>query len=118
MCVYFSSDWYVSYRSQFSLVGLHLFKMATTAASGLQMAAARPCISSSRSAFKAGAAMLCGSFKVSSWAKLSSACHVSSIEPFQRSFTSSVKFDKFVIKAVSEASEKKHVPGLPIDLRG
>ncbi|XP_015875945.2 enoyl-[acyl-carrier-protein] reductase [NADH] 1, chloroplastic [Ziziphus jujuba] len=93
--------------------------MATKAASGLQMAAARPCISNSRSAFKVGAAVLRGSSKVSSWAKLSSACHVSSIQSFQRSFTSSsVKFDKFLTKAVAEASEKKHVPGLPIDLKG
>lgn len=115
----FSSDFYVSYRSQFSSVRLHLFKMATKAASGLQMAAARPCISNSRSAFKVGAAVLRGSSKVSSWAKLSSACHVSSIQSFQRSFTSSsVKFDKFLTKAVAEASEKKHVPGLPIDLKG
>ncbi|KAF3452603.1 hypothetical protein FNV43_RR03036 [Rhamnella rubrinervis] len=93
--------------------------MATTAASSLQMATARPCISSSHRAFKVGAAMLCGSSKVTPWAKLSSSNHVSSLLTFQRNFaSSSVKFEKVVTKAMSEASETKVVPGLPIDLKG
>ncbi|KAK9999751.1 hypothetical protein SO802_019354 [Lithocarpus litseifolius] len=93
--------------------------MATTAASSLQIATARPCISSSRRLFKAGTAILGGNSKAVSWNKLTSACHISFIQPFQQSFTSSsIKFDKVVTKAMSEATENKPISGLPIDLRG
>ncbi|KHG28324.1 Enoyl-[acyl-carrier-protein] reductase [NADH], chloroplastic [Gossypium arboreum] len=94
--------------------------MTATAASGLQLASARPCIASSRRVFKAGAANLDVNSIAVSWTKLASACHLSqSLEPFRRSFaSSSVKFNKVVIKAMSESSENKPVSGLPIDLKG
>ncbi|KAI9215539.1 hypothetical protein POPTR_T014016v4 [Populus trichocarpa] len=93
--------------------------MAATAASGLQMATARPCISSSHRVVKAGAAILGASSKGASWAKLASGSHISSIQPFQRTFmSSSVKLNKVVTKAMSESSDSKPVSGLPIDLRG
>ncbi|KAJ6934701.1 hypothetical protein NC651_009641 [Populus alba x Populus x berolinensis] len=93
--------------------------MAATAASGLQMATARPCISCSHRVVKAGAAILEASSKGASWAKLASDSHISSIQPFQRTFmSSSVKLNKAVTKAISESSDSKPVPGLPIDLRG
>jgi len=94
-------------------------EMATTASSSLQIAAARPCLSSSRRLFKAGATILGGNSKVATWNKLTSGCHISSVQPFQRSFTSSsIKFSKVATKAMSNASENKPVSGLPIDLRG
>jgi enoyl-[acyl-carrier protein] reductase I len=100
-------------------VRFHLLEMATTASSSLQIAAARPCISSSRRLFKAGAAILGGNSKAATWNKLTSACHISSVQPFQRSFTSSsIKFNKVATKAMSNTSENKPVSGLPIDLRG
>ncbi|KAG2671338.1 hypothetical protein I3760_14G130400 [Carya illinoinensis] len=90
-----------------------------TAASGLQIAAVRPSFSSSRRLFKAGAAILGDNCKAASWNKLTSSCHISSVIPLQRSFTSSsIKFDKFFTKAMSEASDNKPASGLPIDLRG
>ncbi|CAK7339215.1 unnamed protein product [Dovyalis caffra] len=93
--------------------------MAATAASGLQMATARPCISSSRRVVKAGAAVVGANSKGASWSKLASGSHISSIQPFQRTFmSSSVKLNKVVTKAMSESSESKPVSGLPIDLRG
>ena len=93
--------------------------MAATAVSGLQMATSRSNISSSRRIFKAGAAILGTNSKGRSWAKLASACHISSLQNFQRSFSSSpIRFDKVVTKAMSEASEKKPVSGLSIDLKG
>lgn len=93
--------------------------MAACAASGLQMAAARPCVSSSRGVVKAGATILGANAKKAAWAKFASASHVSSIQPFQRNFmSSSVKFNKVVTKAISESSESKPVSGLPIDLKG
>ncbi|KAJ7957423.1 enoyl-[acyl-carrier-protein] reductase [NADH], chloroplastic-like [Quillaja saponaria] len=94
--------------------------MATAAAaSGLQMAIAKPCIPSSQRVVRTGAAVLNGKSKMGHWSKLASACHLASIQPFQRSFmSSSIKFDKFIMKALSEASENKPVSGLSIDLKG
>ncbi|KAJ6307287.1 hypothetical protein OIU76_017141 [Salix suchowensis] len=93
--------------------------MAATAASGLQMATARPCISSSRGMVKAGAAILGANSKGASWAKLASGSHISSTLPFERTLmSSSVKLNKVVTRAMSESSENKPVSGLPIDLRG
>ncbi|TXG73164.1 hypothetical protein EZV62_001743 [Acer yangbiense] len=93
--------------------------MAATAASSLQMATVRPCISTSRRVVKAGAAVFGGDSKGASWTKLTSACHISSVKPFQRSFTTtSMKLDKVVTRAMAESSDSKPVSGLPIDLKG
>ncbi|XVE60078.1 hypothetical protein DITRI_Ditri05aG0097700 [Diplodiscus trichospermus] len=93
--------------------------MAATAASSLQIAVARPCISSSHRLVKAGPAFRGANSKSVSWTKLTSACNIASLEPFQRSFTSSpVKFNKVGTKAMSESGENKPVSGLPIDLKG
>ncbi|KAJ0021318.1 hypothetical protein Pint_31276 [Pistacia integerrima] len=93
--------------------------MAATAASSLQMAAVRPCVSTSHRAVKAGVAFVAGNSKKASWANLASACHISSVQPLHRSFmSSSVKLDKVVTKATAESSDSKPVSGLPIDLRG
>ncbi|OMO94244.1 Glucose/ribitol dehydrogenase [Corchorus capsularis] len=92
--------------------------MAAKAASSLQIAAARPCISSSRRV-KAGATVLGVSSKCLPWTKLTSAHSISSLEPFKCSFTSlSVNFNKVVTRAMSESRENTPVSGLPIDLKG
>jgi hypothetical protein len=112
-------DLYIFCRSLFSSKKFNLFRMAATAASGLQMATARPCISSSRRMVKAGAAILGANSKGASWAKLASGSHISYIQPFKRTLmSSSVKLNKVVTKAMSESNESKPVSGLPIDLRG
>lgn len=83
------------------------------------MAAVKPCISSSHRGVKAGVAVVGGNSKGASWTKLSSASHISSGQPFLRSFTSSsVKFDKVVTRAMAESSTNKPISGLPIDLKG
>lgn len=93
--------------------------MAATAACSLQMAAVKPCISSSHRGVKAGVAVVGGNSKVASWTKLSSASHISSVQPFLRSFTSSsVNFDNVVTRAMAESSTNKPIAGLPIDLKG
>ncbi|XWS73465.1 hypothetical protein CRYUN_Cryun02cG0131500 [Craigia yunnanensis] len=93
--------------------------MAATVASSIQIAAARPCISSSHRIVKAGAAILGANSRSVSWTKLTSACNISSLEPFRCSFSSSpVKFNEVVTKAMSESSENKPVSGLPINLKG
>ncbi|KAK6937059.1 hypothetical protein RJ641_034089 [Dillenia turbinata] len=107
-------------RSKLSLVRSCLSKMAASAASGMQVATARPCISSTRKFFWGGAAFLSADSKGSSWVKLSSAHHISSVQPFQqRNFASSpANLNKVITKAMAESSENKPLPGLPIDLRG
>lgn len=92
--------------------------MVATVASSLQVtAAARPFIFSKR-VFRTSAAIAVDS-NGSSWPKLSSTFHISSLQHFPRAFTSvPAKSDKFVTKAKSEASEKKPASVLPIDLRG
>lgn len=93
--------------------------MAATAASGLQMATVRSHISSSHRIFKAGAAMLGTNSRGRPWAKLASACHISSLQYLHRSFSPSpIRFDKLVTRAMSEATEKKPPSGLLIDLKG
>ncbi|GLT76561.1 hypothetical protein SLA2020_482140 [Shorea laevis] len=93
--------------------------MAVTTASSLQMATGRPCLSPSNRIVKAGAGILGANSRCLSWTKLTSTSHISSLQSFQRSFTSSsVKFNKFVPKAMSGSSENQPVSGLPIDLKG
>lgn len=93
--------------------------MAATAATGLQISAARPSISSTNRIFKACAASVGADSKGISWARLASACHISSLQHFQRNFMSSpVKFEKVVTRAMSESGENKPASGLPIDLKG
>lgn len=89
------------------------------ATSGLQMATTNPCFYSSRRIVKAGAAVFGINSKVISGTKLTYSCYISSLQPFYRSFrSSSAKFDKFVMKAISQSSENKPVSGLSIDLKG
>ncbi|CAL5437816.1 unnamed protein product [Camellia sinensis] len=103
----------------FSSSGFRLLKMAATAATGLQISAARPSISSTSRIFKACAASVGADSKGISWARLASACHISSLQHFQRNFMSSpVKFEKVVTRAMSESGENKPASGLPIDLKG
>ncbi|CAL5357950.1 unnamed protein product [Camellia sinensis] len=93
--------------------------MAATAATGLQISAARPSISSTSRIFKACAASVGADSKGISWARLASACHISSLQHFQRNFMSSpVKFERVVTRAMSESGENKPASGLPIDLKG
>ncbi|XP_061362671.1 enoyl-[acyl-carrier-protein] reductase [NADH], chloroplastic-like [Gastrolobium bilobum] len=93
--------------------------MATTSFSGLQIAMSRSCIPSSQRIVDAGGVVLGGKSKVGSWNKLASVCHVASVQPFLRGFTSSsIKSVKIATKAMSESSAKNPVSGLPIDLRG
>lgn len=105
-------------RFRYSSARFKWVKMAATAVSGLQMATARSHITSAHRVFKAGAAILGSNSKGRSWGKLASACHVS-LHHFQRSFSSSpIRYDKVIARAMSEASEKKSISGLPIDLKG
>jgi len=97
----------------------HTLKMATTSISSLQIAMSRSCISSSQKFADVSSVVLGAKSKAGSWNKLASACHVASVQPFQRSFTSSsVKSAKIATKAMSESSETSPISGLPINLKG
>ncbi|XP_010541991.1 PREDICTED: enoyl-[acyl-carrier-protein] reductase [NADH], chloroplastic [Tarenaya hassleriana] len=94
--------------------------MATKAASSMQIAATRPCLSSSPKAFKSGPNSYGVNAKAMSWDRLTSAYHLSNIAPLRKQSLASTlgKPVTFVTKAVSESSETKASSGLPIDLRG
>ncbi|XVE83734.1 hypothetical protein DITRI_Ditri16bG0110100 [Diplodiscus trichospermus] len=69
--------------------------MAAAVTSSIQIAVARPRISSCHGLVKSGPAFLGANSKSVSWTKLTSACNISSLEPIQRTFTSSpVNFNK------------------------
>lgn len=92
--------------------------MAVSTASGLQMAAVKPCVFAQNQVMKAGAAFFSANLKQASFAKLSSGCHISSLKPFQRNFSAaSSKSNSSLIKAMAESSDKP-VGGLPINLKG
>ncbi|KAG5517641.1 hypothetical protein RHGRI_038138 [Rhododendron griersonianum] len=92
--------------------------MAATASSAMHITAARPSISSTCRIFKAGVASVGAHNKGTSWAKLASTCHISSVQSFRRNFMSSpAKFEKFPAKAMSGSGENKPSSGLPIDLK-
>ncbi|GFP94405.1 enoyl-[acyl-carrier-protein] reductase [nadh] chloroplastic [Phtheirospermum japonicum] len=89
--------------------------MAVTAASSFQITAAKPSLFSSQRFFRGGVANV----GINSLAKLSSACHISSGQLFNRTFTSSpAKYTEIATKAMSEPGENKPTSGLPIDLKG
>ncbi|KAK2381405.1 enoyl-[acyl-carrier-protein] reductase [NADH], chloroplastic [Trifolium repens] len=94
-------------------------KMATTSFSSLQIAMSRSCVPSSQKFADVSTVVLGSKSKAGSWNKLASACHVASVQPFQRSFTSSsAKSVKIVTKATSESTETSPISGLPINLKG
>ncbi|GMH12829.1 hypothetical protein Nepgr_014670 [Nepenthes gracilis] len=93
-------------------------KMASIPAIGLQMTTARQYTASPLKLCRAGVASLGIESKVGSWAKLASSCRLSSLIPFQHSFSSPPKqSDKVATKAMAESTDKP-VAGLPIDLKG
>lgn len=54
-----------------------------------------------------------------SWTGLKSSFHISSARSLSHNVTyTPVKFERLVTKAMSEASDLKPLPGLPVDLRG
>lgn len=93
--------------------------MATMTAGGLQMAAMRPCTSSSRRLFMSSAAISGVDVKGASQAKFASSSYISCVKPLRKTFVSaSLKFTNVITRAMSSESEKGAASGLPIDLRG
>ncbi|KAG7035831.1 Enoyl-[acyl-carrier-protein] reductase [NADH], chloroplastic [Cucurbita argyrosperma subsp. argyrosperma] len=89
------------------------------AASNIQIATLKHCQLPSRKGFKPFGTTLSGNSKAPSFAKLSSSSNISSLPFFQRRFiSSSVKNERTVTKAMSEANDSKPISGLSIDLKG
>lgn len=93
--------------------------MAASAASSLQIAIARPSVLSTKRISSFCSTKFGGENRKLSWNGLASSCHVSSIQHFWRSYTSTTQnLQKVVTKAKSGADDSKPASVLPIDLRG
>lgn len=93
--------------------------MAASAASSFQITIARPSVLSTKRISSFCSTKFGGENRKLSCNRLASSCHVSSIQHFWRSFTSTTqKLQKVVTKAKSEADDSKPASVLPIDLRG
>lgn len=88
--------------------------MAATA-----IATGKLCVTASHKVSKPSIGIFGTEIRGASWTSLKSSCHISSTRSLSQSLTCApVKFERVVTKAMSEASEIKTLPGLPIDLRG
>ncbi|WMV06861.1 hypothetical protein MTR67_000246 [Solanum verrucosum] len=93
--------------------------MAASAASSFQITIARPSVLSTKRISSFCSTKFGGETPKLSCNRLASSCHVSSIQHFWRSFTSTTqKLQKVVTKAKSESDDSKPASVLPIDLRG
>lgn len=97
----------------FNLCESTYVRMATSATPGILTATTKPCAYSSCKVTKPGTAIF-----ISSWARLNCSSQISSAPFFQNFPIISAKPQKFVTKALSEASNSSPLSGLPIDLRG
>uniref|UniRef100_A0A0V0IHH2 Enoyl-[acyl-carrier-protein] reductase [NADH], chloroplastic n=2 Tax=Solanum chacoense TaxID=4108 RepID=A0A0V0IHH2_SOLCH len=93
--------------------------MAASAASSFQITIARPSVLSTKRISSFCSTKFGSETPKLSCNRLASSCHVSSIQHFWRSFTSTTqKLQKVVTKAKSESDDSKPASVLPIDLRG
>lgn len=93
--------------------------MAATTTPSMHIATGKLCVTTPRKVSKSSIGIFGTEVRGASWTCLKSSCHISSTRSLSQSFTSTpVKFERVVTKAMSEASEIKPLPGLPIDLRG
>lgn len=93
--------------------------MAANTTAGSQIAVPKPCISASQRILKSSIANFGNEAKCESWRKLKCTSHISSTWSFYQKLNSSpLKYQRIVTKAMSAASDKEPLPGLPIDLRG
>lgn len=94
--------------------------MAGTAIPRTQIAMLKPCISAARRTPSSSIAACFGNeVKGITCAKIRSSSFISTTELFSKSFNCNpLKSGRNLIKAVSGASDKQPLPGLPVDLRG
>lgn len=90
-----------------------------TANTSMHIAIARPFKSSSREVTNSSVAVFRSDVRGASCAKLTSSCHISSTQLLSQNVKSTpLRFGRIVTKAISDSSDLKPLPGLPVDLRG
>ncbi|CAH9068520.1 unnamed protein product [Cuscuta epithymum] len=93
--------------------------MAATAAPSLQFAAANLCVSASRKLFQSNTSSLAFENRGRSATELKSLCFFSATKLSSQGLnTVPLKSQRMVTRAMSSATDKEHLPGLAIDLRG
>ncbi|KAL2228273.1 enoyl-[acyl-carrier-protein] reductase [NADH], chloroplastic [Sesamum indicum] len=93
--------------------------MAATATPSTQIATPKPCISASCKTSRSRIACFGSETKGTSWTKLRSSSLISATQSLSKSYDCKpFKSERHVVKAMSGASDKQPLPGLPIDLRG
>lgn len=102
-----------------SVQWISLREMAATATAGSHIAIPKPSINASHKTFKSTIANFGSETKGDRWTKLKSTSHISSTwSLYQKLNPTPLKCQRIVTKAMSAASDKEPLPGLPIDLRG
>ncbi|GFP79817.1 enoyl-[acyl-carrier-protein] reductase [nadh] chloroplastic [Phtheirospermum japonicum] len=93
--------------------------MAATSTPGTQIVPPKPFVSASNRIFRSSIAHFSNETKGTSWTKLRSSSFLPSTQSFSKIYDCNVfKSEKRCIKAMSGASDKQPLPGLPVDLRG
>ncbi|KAK1367447.1 enoyl-[acyl-carrier-protein] reductase [NADH], chloroplastic-like [Heracleum sosnowskyi] len=93
--------------------------MASITTPTMHLAKGQLCFTASGKVCQPSIANFSTEVKGAPWTGLKSSLHVSSARSLSHNLTyAPVKFERLVTKAMSEASDLKPLPGLPIDLRG
>ncbi|KAL0346289.1 UNVERIFIED_CONTAM: Enoyl-[acyl-carrier-protein] reductase [NADH], chloroplastic [Sesamum radiatum] len=93
--------------------------MASTTTPSTQIATPKPCISAFSKTSRSRIACFGDETKGTPWTKLRSSSLISATQFLSKSYDCKpFKFERHVVKAMSGASDKQPLPGLPIDLRG
>ncbi|WOH07233.1 hypothetical protein DCAR_0626662 [Daucus carota subsp. sativus] len=93
--------------------------MASITAPTMQLAKGQLCFTASGKVSQPSIGNFSTEVKGASWTSLKSSCYISSARSLSYNLTHTpVKSERLVTKAMSEASDLKPLPGLPVDLRG
>lgn len=94
-------------------------EMASITAPTMQLAKGQLCFTASGKVSQPSIGNFSTEVKGASWTSLKSSCYISSARSLSYNLTHTpVKSERLVTKAMSEASNLKPLPGLPVDLRG
>lgn len=93
--------------------------MAAVTTPTMQLAKGQLCFTASGKVCQPSIGTFSTEARGASWTGLKSSFHISSARSLSHNVTyTPVKFERLVTKAMSEASDLKPLPGLPVDLRG
>ncbi|KAI3446425.1 hypothetical protein Pfo_003090 [Paulownia fortunei] len=93
--------------------------MAATATPSTQVVTPKPCFYASHRISRSSIAYFGNETNGASWTKLRSSSFLPATRSFSKTYDCNLlKFERHGIKALSGASDKQPLPGLPVDLRG